>query len=371
MPKTWIPLIALAVIVALLLCVGTRLWASGQAASITGPTHLKSDGNGRIYVGLADRLLVFSETGDFMERIPLSRFGVDELVGDFWVDGPEILLRAPLPEGSIARTLRVLLRIGDHGSDQAAGGQAVLQWCSLTNGSCRPFAPQFRSTRTFRLWKERASGAMLVADTAQHRLVRLQADGTIEAASPPSFKFPNALQVGQDGLLYVADTNHNRIVAVNPAADDFAGKKHDFRINTAESAPGKVWPTGLAQAQDGALWVINGNQNVAYGDLMIYKPDGSFRNKVDQPAGADPSALLAVKNLMLVADAAQFEIRTFDLGGRYLRPFGEKDLLQEMTELKNSKARFQAISTAAFLLLIGLSLAAVRLYLKAQRKGLV
>lgn len=360
--KTSTTVLILLVILGILAALGVRLWASGQAQAITGPTSLRLGDDGQVYA-IGDRqLLVFSEGGDLLERIPLARFGLDEFVGDFWVKGvsgqQEILLRAPRPEGGIARWLRVQLRIGGDGRDQMPAGQAALRWCPLAGGACRPFGPDFRSTRTFRLAVEAATGAVLIADTAQHRLLRLDAQGKLQATSPQNFEFPNGMVFGRDGLLYVADTNHHRIAAVNPGIQGFGEVRHAFNVEVNASSPDRKWPMGLVQAPDGAFWTINAASGMAFGDLIVYEEDGRVRQKLDQAIGADPLSLLLTKDRVLVADPHNFRIGTFDLEGKPRRAFGDEAFSMEMAERQRQRKRFEATSTWALLAIAMLTLAA-------------
>lgn len=346
-----------AIIIGLLLAVGVRLWAHGEAVAITGPTALRQGADGQVYAVAADQLLVFTAQGEMTQRMPLSRFGLREFVGDFWVNADrQILLRAQRPEGGIARLLRVLFRIGGDGGDQNPPGQAALQWCPLSGKPCHPFGPGFRSTRTFRLAVAPASGAVLIADTAQHRLLRLNAKGEVEATSASgSFRFPNALLVAQDGLLHVADTNHHRIAAVSPAASSLGELRHEFGVQTASSSPGRIWPMSIVQAPDGALWTINASEGMADGDVMVYETDGRLKAKLDLPSHADPLSLLALKDRVLVADPKNFVINAFDLQGQPMRRFGDDEFFQAMDALQRDKKRYDSISTGALAALLALA----------------
>jgi hypothetical protein len=347
-------ILVIAIIVSLLLALGVRLWANAQASTIMGPTNLRQGSDGKVYAVTADQLLVFTDGGELIKRIPLSRFGLNEFIGDFWVNNAQdILLRAQRPEGGLTRTLRVLFRMGGDGGDQTPAGQAALQWCPLGSAQpCRPFAPGFRSTRTFRLAMDPPTGAVLIADTAQHRLLRLNAKGDIEASNGQHFRFPNAMQIGSDGLLYVADTNHHRIAAVNLAAAGFGELRQEFNVETATSSPDRRWPMGIAQAPDGALWTINAGPDMAYGDIMVYETDGRLRQKLALPPQADPLSLLMVKDRVLVADPRNFQINAFDLQGTARRAFGDEAFAQAMSELKQRKKQYNTISTGALITMV-------------------
>jgi hypothetical protein len=238
----------------------------------------------------------------------------------------------------------------------------------LAGGACRPFGPDFRSTRTFRLAVEASTGAVLIADTAQHRLLRLDAQGRLQATSPQHFRFPNAMVIGRDGLLYVADTNHHRIAAVNPGTSGFGEVRHAFNVAVKESTPDRTWPMGLAQTPGGAFWAINAASNMAFGDLITYEEDGRLRQKLDQASGADPLSLLVVKDRVLVSDPHSFRIRTFDLEGKPRRAFGDEAFATEMDVLQGQRKRLEAISSWAFVSIAALGLAAVVIQ-RRQRAG--
>lgn len=352
-------LLVAAVIVGVLLASGVRLWASGQAQDISGPTRLRLCEDGKVYAVTGEQLLVLTDTGELLDQIPLSRFGLHEFVGDFWVNAQqEILLRAQRPEGGLRRWLRVTWRIGGDGGDQMPEGIAALQWCPLAGGPCRPFGPSFRSTRTFHLAIEKASGAVLIADTAQHRLLRFDSKGALQGSNAEHFRFPNALLIGQDGLLYVADTNHHRIVAVALDVQGFGKPQREFAVQTASSTSDRRWPMGIAQTPDGAFWTINANGNMADGDLMVYGNDGHFKQKLHLPPQADPLSLLLVKDRVLVADPQSFQIQTFDLQGGPRRAFGDEAFNTHMAQLQRKRQRFAALSTGTLVAIVALALMA-------------
>ncbi|KAF0813594.1 hypothetical protein IGB42_01945 [Andreprevotia sp. IGB-42] len=360
---------ALAITVMLLILLGLRVWSSGQAAAISGPTHLRSGDDGKVYLVLTDALLVLSPQGQLLDEIPLSRFGVERLIGDFWVSNQQqILLRAGQDGGGLLRSLRIFNRVNGDGGDQMPAGQVTLQWCALATGNCKPFAGGFRSNRTFKLWRDAASGAFLVADTAQRRLLRLRVDGEVEASSGQDFAFPNTLQLGPDGLLYVADTNHHRIVAVDPQVASFGAERNAYPVQM-DILRGRDWPNALAVAGDGTRWVVNAGPDMAHGDLLVYEKDGRIRHEITLPDGADPLSILIVDTRVLVADTGRFVIHVFDPAGNALPAFGDAAFQQELQQAAHAKLVYSRISTGAMGLLIMVFIAALLLYRRAKRLG--
>ncbi|HEY6566639.1 MAG TPA: SBBP repeat-containing protein, partial [Actinomycetota bacterium] len=111
-----------------------------------------------------------------------------------------------------------------------------------------------------------------VADTYQNRIVKIdKALGEIQWAQGTcdgeAFARPRDVAVGSNGDLYVADTDNDRIVRLDPSGDCVSS------FGTSGSAAGELdAPRSLTSDGDGGLWVTEGGSD----RLQHFRGSGAF-----------------------------------------------------------------------------------------------
>lgn len=159
-------------------------------------------------------------------------------------------------------------------------------------------------------------GGVYVADTWNHRVQHLDAAGNVVAvwkASSPMWG-PRAVAVGPDGRVYVADTGNKRIVVFDPSGRELATFGRD-----GDRAGELVEPVGLAiDAAGGTLWVADtGNRRLQAFDL-----DGRPRAQWPVPGweSFQTEPYLAWRDgLVWASDAPVGRVNAFDATGRLQR----------------------------------------------------
>lgn len=110
-----------------------------------------------------------------------------------------------------------------------------------------------------------------VADFGNHRIRRIDAEGRVSTlaggaegfadgkGAEARFSGPNALTLGPDGALYVADSGNARIRRVGPkgVVTTLAGDGTRGVLGGPAAEARFVYPTGLAFGPDGALYVVD------------------------------------------------------------------------------------------------------------------
>ena len=193
------------------------------------------------------------------------------------------------------------------------------------------------------------AAALFVADTGNHRVVRLGLDGTMlavygsgeagfadGAAGQARFRDPHGLALLPDGTLAVADTGNHAIRAVDLASGNvqtLAGTGE--RGSSRGGKPGRE--TALASPwdvvwHDGALWIaMAGTHQLWRSDLATgdARPaagsgaEGLHDGPLAEAAFAQPSGIAALGDALYVADAEASAVRRVDLGaGRVRRLIG-------------------------------------------------
>ena len=134
----------------------------------------------------------------------------------------------------------------------------------------------------------------VVTEEAMEDVQPMDADGTVTTlagrpygqgdlqAGEISFRRPEAVAVGPDGTVYVADTGNDRVVGIGPSgqARTVAGRRS---LGLAPApAPDLRWPTSLALAGDGTLYITDAASNVVRrvsrdGTSMTFARDAGWR----------------------------------------------------------------------------------------------
>jgi sugar lactone lactonase YvrE len=166
-------------------------------------------------------------------------------------------------------------------------------------------------------------GTILVADTINQRIRRIDASGRIRtiagngkrgfsgdggAARAASLQDPTALALGKDGSVFFADTGNNRVRAIRPnetiatvAGTADQGFSGDGGPASAAQLNG---PTGLAVAADGSIYFSDTGNN----RVRVIRTDGTIATLA---AGLNAPAGLAVTGdgSLLVADSGNNRVR--------------------------------------------------------------
>ncbi len=187
-------------------------------------------------------------------------------------------------------------------------------------------------------------GSVYVVDAGNHRLQRFTADGEFletigrrslaadESDQPRGFNEPWDLAFAPDGSIYVADTWNHRIQKLDAEGNPVTawGTFGEFGVETGEAGRGAFYgPRGVAvgpepltgSQQDRLIYVTDtGNKRV-----QVFAADGEFafqwggggpkEGQLDEPVGI----ILGPRGQVYVADAWNHRVQVFDSDGTFLR----------------------------------------------------
>jgi heme exporter protein D len=363
---------AAALIVFLIAMVLLRIWAADREASCVGPAAVRTDENGRVYLVSANILYVHDRDGYLVGRIPLEKIGVDRFDGDFWIfrNGDLLVRRGVRQKQTFFRELQMFLRIGPGSRDLIEEDGGILQRCDLATFACREFgggSGAFRKT-TFKLAVDEEKGNVYISDTLEHRLLLYDIQGNLKRKSDVSFDFPNGILLAQDGLLYVADTNHHCVRGVSAEFESFGRIEKEFSIITKKAGYGRVWPTSILLAGNNQWWVINSGSDMQNGEVMVYDREGAFIKRIDLPGDADPVALAASGEHVLIADPTEMRIYRVSQDGKREDDFGSLLLNVELHELSRARSLYAFYKNASLVILVASLLLTVMLLLKTRQE---
>lgn len=320
---------ALAVLFLLLFfaALGARLWASNQSTHFAGPTHL-AVGNDRVYAHVDGQLHVLSTDGVSLDRVAVEQLGLDD---------------APID-----------LRVLSDGRLLVAGQQpARLRLCDPARWQCvsiGTLAGKLRAQLKAAVDEPRSRLLIVGFDSTRIYVEPLTAEAgeakTLDAGG--ILDNPNDIAVDPNGRIWVADSGHHRVVALE--ADEQAVREVgvSFTARNALARPGRDWPMMLALASDGNWWVTQPN---AFGkgtaDLLVYHPVNGAQTRIPLPDDADPTDIARLGEAMLVTDAARFAIYRIDAQTHSITPFGDASFRNTMQEAAAQRARLEGIMTHA------------------------
>jgi DNA-binding beta-propeller fold protein YncE len=154
-------------------------------------------------------------------------------------------------------------------------------------------------------------GTVFVADTVSNTVRRIDGEGMVTTfaggpysqgdveAGPLAFRRPEAVAIGADGTVYVADTGNDRVcsIDVRGRAHLVAGRRRPGQ--PAAPAPDLRWPTSLALAEDGAVYVSDAANNV----VRRIGTDGTATVLPGDPVWQPVALCLSPEGHLVVAEA--------------------------------------------------------------------
>ena len=310
-------------------------------ASTTGARILHTR-DGLLNVLVGNQILRYDAKGGYSE-IKLETYGIHKLMGgfDFYSNG-DILLRAQADDLGFFDKLAVFFR--GSGRLTTPNTDATLMRCRTQGDfACQPIGSRISFERSFRPFIL-DNDQVLIADTSRHRLLWLDAQGTLADSLDTGFRFPNKIGI-HDGNLYVANTNRNQLSWVAFDALDRAGMNfpaiddwESWSLSQGESGAAKdTFPTEFVISDKGVV-VLSQGQNLKLGNLYYFDYDGDQLNAAEKPEGADIISIALFRGEILAADFTRFKIYRFSQTGQYL---GEL-VLPELQAVLNAQAQAYA-----------------------------
>jgi len=308
--KLWIVGGALATIVALLVYAAT-------IKPVMGPSRVVVDVQSRVHVFAGGQLYVLDHAGAVLARYPLDTVGGGGGASDLAVLPDGDYLVADSVQGDVFRC-----------KPDMSGCQSLYRAHGASGG---PLGDSLKVA-----WIDDTYG-LLLADTTNHRVLHLAADGAYKGSfdtqdGQPAFRYPNQIAALDERSWAVADTNHHRIAAF--AVDDLLGpplwqihvEAHPQRRFT------RIWPSAFAAVGD-SWWVIAEDNGMRDGDVLTFTRTGQPLARIGADTLVDPLSLAVLDGDVLVADAGARVLERFHADGSDLGPFGDDSFARDMHEL--------------------------------------
>jgi hypothetical protein len=335
------PLLATAIILLVAGIFALRYEFSRLALIQPFPTHVTSYTENQLSI-VVDNQIFFGNELTELRSMSLEPFGAREQIGAIgrFVNG-DWLVRAGRSHGSPLQDIAVYLRLQAKSAnrDQEDG---ILVRCNADTAGCSTFndsLPAF--SRTFGL-AIAPDDTVYIADTSEHRLLKISAasDKVLEANT--GFDFPNQL-VFFDRALWLANTNQHEIVRIDTSDEHFGGKLEVINL-IDKGAPRKFeWPVSLTQVRN-EWWVLGKGDNLVGGAILRFDAAWNFRGIVALPDNADPAFLYAYGEHVYVTDMEHRRVLRFDHDGTAQEDLAWPALAQMLQQGQQLAARYQRLS---------------------------
>lgn len=341
-------LLGIAAIASLILAVGVIWDAGGKAAQRYGPTAIATTPTDEVYFQFNGRILHTDGAGNLRGESTLEALGIAADTPDMAVDGDTLYLID-------------------------AQGKSI-KACDWPTRRCRHLArlPAGPDHWAMDLSLDKAAGLIYTAISAAHRVDVFNWEGEHQYRMDLELRYPNDIFVLGDQRLLIADTNHHRVLSTEDLGDGQSRSLWEQPARTDESRPRRRWPTAVGRADDGRWWVINSDNRLKDGDVVVFGPERNVLRRVMLPEKADPFTLAAQQHRMLITDMKGFAIYSVSLDGTDIRPFGDQQIQTRLSRLQQEHDYWNRAAYLGWALLglgVLLAMGAAALDWKARREA--
>ena len=222
--------------------------------------------------------------------------------------------------------------------------------CRLSAKSCQPVVlPGLSATPDYRWVRVSADEAeIVVSDTSAHRVLVFRRAGpeapyTMARSFDQGLRFPNQT-LASDGLLWVANTNHHELTALDTAGSD-AAPVAGYLIEFAGLRDGRTFPFAMQRDPTHAWWVLVAGPGMRDAQLLQLDAALNPRRVVKLEEDQDPNGVLWSGDRLLVTDATRFQVHQVSDEGRLLGRFGDATFQAELDAARTTYAWGQRLPT--------------------------
>lgn len=244
---------------------GAWIMAKSRMAHAPLPYHMAALGDGNVVAGFRQQLYVIHADGSITQGAPLPKLSKSVGMAARNADSVFVYLdndRKPDTEESLRRFARM------HPQTRETTEGEGIYTCTVRQGECQLFSDAFVATGSARLQWDAARQQLIVADTPQHRLLVLNANGTLDS-TVKGLRFPNGFW-DESSRLLVADTNHHRVASI-----DLDAPGDPATVATIKPDTRHTWPTDVIRVASD-YWVLACNSSLA--DCHLFDYDASWHS---------------------------------------------------------------------------------------------
>jgi len=320
---------------------GLRIYGSSQATQYIGPGHMTA-GDGKVYVSVNGNLFVLTDIGDLLLQLTGDQLDMQGDVSDLRM----------MPDG------RLLI---------AERRPARIRLCDTTKWVCQPVKVPHLDRKLdnhFKVLPDPDGNTLYVTDASRKGpLYRIDiAAGTMVPILEGVLRDANDIQWSPDGLLWVADSGHHRIVQLKLKDGRAQLTGIPFSAKNRASYENRTWPMMLQYLPSGEWAVTQPTSHGGKADILIYKDAQTPERRLPLDDRLDPTDLVVANGWLVASDIEGYALYSIDTTTGASERWGDANINDWLNEQKSQHQLFQRwidggmvvmILTAPFMLLGG------------------
>jgi len=319
---------------------GLRIYGSSQTSHYIGPGHMAA-GGGRVYVSVNGHLFVLTDIGDTLLHLAPEQLDMQGDVTDLRI----------MPDG------RLLV---------AERRPARIRLCDTTNWSCQTVKARLAPTLTnqFKVLPAPDGKLLYVTDSTQKgALYQLNmATGALRPILQGVLSNANDLQWSANGLLWVADSGHHRIVQLRLNGNRAQLTGIPFSTKNRASYENRTWPMMLQPLPGGEWAVTQPTSRGGKADILLYKDARTPERRLPLDDNIDPTDLVMANGWLVASDIEGYALYSVDTVTGTARRWGDQMINRWLSDQESQRKLFERwvdggmvimILTAPFMLLAG------------------
>lgn len=316
--------------------VGLVDWAGTRKATTYGPTLIAEAVDGRVWLVIDEDIFIADAGGTVVGRVDVERTRIER----------PITALGALPGGAMLVGSRTVPRWYEVDAGGTVGPAVEL----AALGAGAPFD-------SFKLAYSASRDLVILTDTSNHRLLALRRDGsaslpdeTERLARRGLFRFPNGVLFSGEGDIVVVNTNRHGLLRLGPQFDT----ARTIAVCDRCSGPYR-WPAMLAEAPDGSYYVTVLDDDMKTGAVVRLTRDGAPLAAPLLTADAEPAALVARRDDLLISDQGRYRILRFDHDANALADFGDPRITGALAAAKSARSTYAigvVVAQAALVLVL-------------------
>ena len=323
-------------------------WSNDQGLSIDELGFLKRTPDDQLAINFGQKILILDKSKENFELIDLEKHGYN-MHGDFHFFGNgDVLIYHGAPELSLFEGLFRFMRFQQEAATPRSAEEGFYR-CARNHFSCQRFAESMPALQTsFGLAMDWTRDITYVSNTPGFSLYAFDGNGEMISMKTDELKFPNQMLFVNDGL-WVADTNHHRIIEMNLKEGAFVGVgqsilarfDHDYQ-----------WPTNMLEL-DEERWIMIANASMR--DARIKRLGKNFEAEVHLPSEADVLGMVLWNEQVWVSDLRHQAIYSIHPSGVGLEALDLAQLSEWVDHELSVRTYYERLSQFC-LLLLGISI---------------
>lgn len=348
--------LAALMVILLLVNIGGRLWAIYKADKIYPPDNVAGNGNS-VCIHLNKALFFFTPDGHLQQRLELENLGFNREPADIEL----------LESGNIL--------IGDMDK------KAILR-CDIEKLSCTKIGPAkgYKINDNFKFLADEKRNMLFIADTNNHRLIVQDMEGSYinELESNSNIGYPNDMTFDKNGLLWISNTLHERILpfeiidgdtavetgeainlgllhtSIETMTQTLLGKRDpkeslaDLKnlqedLESIKKAPKELKyalnhtrPLAIAWGPDNNIWVAASDPYLTTAGVRVLNSEGKQIKRIVLKEESIPEDIISIGDKLLVADTGVFQVFSILPGSYEVSIFGDETFQNELLQARNT-----------------------------------